>query len=68
MDQKTDLIELLRQIVREQPELAQSGIHIHIHGHIIFGSDIGSVTALKLLLRAHDSSQIAPLPKAKLAP
>jgi hypothetical protein len=66
MDRQAELVELLRQVVREQPELAQGGFHLHIHGHVIVGSDIGAVTAIKLLLRAHDAAKDEPAaPKAK---
>jgi hypothetical protein len=67
MEKNGELIDLLRQVIKEQPELAQGGLHIHI-GNLVLGTDVGTVTALRLLLRAQSADQEEPVLKAKLAP
>lgn len=61
------IAELLRSLSETAPGVAHAGLQIVINGPILIGSDIGTVTALKLILKALARAKEPPaLTKAKI--
>ncbi len=76
MDKKTELVEALRLILRDSTiegaevvDAVADGARIIINNPIVIvGSDVGTITAIKMLLRASRSSSARPDPAPERKP